>query len=79
MIQTATRKAPLTAACAWLLAILSPAAGQDLGPKFGRMAKQRKSLDEIKKELKLEGTDDWAGKDRLPNNIEAAYRAVTQR
>jgi len=42
----------------------------------GRMAKQGKSLDEIKKELRVPGTEDWQGKDRFPNNIEAAYRAV---
>jgi cyclase len=41
-----------------------------------QMAKQEKSLDEIKKELKIPGTEDWEGKDRYPNNIEAAYRAV---
>jgi cyclase len=41
-----------------------------------QMAKQGKSLDEIKKELKISGTEDWEGKDRYPNNIEAAYRAV---
>lgn len=40
------------------------------------MVKQGKSLDEIKKELKIAGTEDWEGKDRFPNNIEAAYRAV---
>jgi cyclase len=40
------------------------------------MAKQGKSLEEIKKELKIAGTEDWEGKDRFPNNIEAAYRAV---
>jgi hypothetical protein len=45
--------------------------------QVGQMAKQGKSLDEIKKELKIPGTDDWEGKDRYPNNIEAAYRAVT--
>jgi len=44
--------------------------------QVGQMAKQGKSLDEIKKELKIPGTDDWEGKDRYPNNIEAAYRAV---
>src|ERR1044071_1889301 len=42
----------------------------------GAMVKQGKSLDEIKKELKIAGTEDWEGKDRFPNNIEAAYRAV---
>ena len=43
-----------------------------------QMAKQGKSLDEIKKELKIAGTEDWEGKDRYPNNIEAAYRAVAK-
>jgi len=42
-----------------------------------QMVKQGKSLDEIKKELKIPGTEDWAGKDRFANNIEAAYRGVT--
>lgn len=41
------------------------------------MVKAGKSLDEIKKELKIPGTEDWEGKDRYPNNIEAAYRAVS--
>jgi hypothetical protein len=40
------------------------------------MVKAGKSLDDIKKELKMPETDDWAGKDRFPNNIEAAYRAI---
>jgi len=41
-----------------------------------QMAQEGKSLDEIKKELRIPGTEDWEGKDRFPNNIEAAYRAV---
>jgi len=41
-----------------------------------QMAQQGKSLDEIQKELRIPGTEDWEGKDRFPNNIEAAYRAV---
>jgi cyclase len=41
-----------------------------------QMAQQGKSLDEIKKELKMPEFQDWEGKDRFPNNIEAAYRAV---
>ncbi len=45
--------------------------------RVGQMVKQGKSLDEIKNELKIPGTEDWEGKDRYPNNIEAAYRAVT--
>jgi cyclase len=42
------------------------------------MVKAGKSLDDIKKELKIAGTEDWEGKDRYPNNIEAAYRAVAK-
>ena len=42
-----------------------------------QMVKQGKSLDEIKKELKIAGTEDWDGQDRFANNIEAAYRGVT--
>ena len=44
--------------------------------RVGAMAKQGKSLADIKKELKIPGTEDWEGKDRYPNNVEAAYRAV---
>ena len=41
------------------------------------MVQQGKSLDEIKKEFKIAGTEDWEGQDRFANNIEAAHRAVT--
>jgi cyclase len=41
-----------------------------------QMVQQGKSLDEIKSELKMPEYADWEGKDRFPNNIEAAYRAV---
>lgn len=44
--------------------------------RVGAMVKQGKSLDEIKKELVIPDTEDWQGKDRFPNNIEAAYRAL---
>lgn len=44
--------------------------------RVGAMAKQGKSLDEIKKELRMPETADWEGQDRFPNNIEAAYRAA---
>jgi cyclase len=40
------------------------------------MVQQGKSLDEIKKQFKIAGTDDWEGQDRFANNIDAAYRAV---
>jgi cyclase len=47
--------------------------------RVGAMVKQGKSLEEIKKDLRMPETDDWEGKDRFPNNIEGAYRAVSGR
>jgi len=44
-----------------------------------QMVKEGKSLDQIKKELKIPGTEDWEGQDRLGNNIEAAHRALIAR
>ena len=44
--------------------------------RVGQMVKQGKSLDEIKKELRVPGAEDWEGKDRFPNHIETAYRAI---
>ena len=44
--------------------------------RVGAMVKQGKSLDEIKKDLRMPEADDWQGKDRFPTKIEAAYRAV---
>jgi cyclase len=44
--------------------------------RVGEMAAQGKSLDEIKKELKMPEYADWAGQDRLPVNIEVAYKSV---
>jgi cyclase len=43
------------------------------------MVQQGKTLEQIKAELKMPEYDHWIGKDRLPNNVEAAYRAVTGR
>ena len=44
--------------------------------RVGEMAAQGKSLDEIKKELKMPEYADWYGQDRLPVNIEVAYKSV---
>jgi cyclase len=44
--------------------------------RVGEMAAQGKSLDEIKKELKMPEYADWRGQDRLPVNIEAAWRII---
>lgn len=42
------------------------------------MAKQGKSLDEIKKELKMPEYADWSGQDRLGVNIDVAYKSVNR-
>jgi cyclase len=44
--------------------------------RVGEMAAQGKSLDEIKKELKMPEYADWHGQDRLPVNIEVVYKSV---
>ena len=44
--------------------------------RVGEMVRQGKSLEQIKKELRMPEYDDWTGKERFPNNVEAAYRAV---
>lgn len=44
--------------------------------RVGDMAAQGKSLDEIKKELKMPEYADWHGQDRLGVNINAAYKSV---
>ena len=44
--------------------------------RVGKMASDGKSLDEIKKELRMPEYDGWSSKDRIPSNIEAAYKVV---
>jgi cyclase len=44
--------------------------------RVGKMAKEGKSLETIKKDLRMPETEDWASKERIGTNIEAAYRAV---
>lgn len=44
--------------------------------RVGNMARRGKSLDEIKKELKMPEYADWAGQDRLGVNINVAYKLV---
>jgi cyclase len=39
--------------------------------------KEGKSLDDIKKEVQMPEYAGWASQDRMPTNIEAAYRMVT--
>ena len=42
------------------------------------MAAQGKSLEQIKKELKMPEYSDWSGQDRLGVNIDVAYKSVKQ-
>ena len=44
--------------------------------RVGKMAREGKSLEEIKKELRMPEYDGWASKDRIPSNIDAAYKVV---
>jgi hypothetical protein len=39
--------------------------------------KEGKSLDDIKKEVKMPEYASWASQDRRPTNVEAAHRMVT--
>jgi len=44
--------------------------------RVGEMAAQGKSLEQIKKELKMPEYADWAGQDRLGANIDVAYSSL---
>jgi cyclase len=44
--------------------------------RVGEMVAQGKSLDEIKKDLKMPEYADWAGQNNLPQNITVAYESV---
>jgi cyclase len=47
-----------------------------LQQRVNDLARQGKSLEEIKKELKMPEYADWAGQDRLGVNIDVAYKTV---
>jgi len=44
--------------------------------RVGKLAKEGKSLDEIKKELKMPEYAHWASQERMPSNVDAAYKVV---
>lgn len=44
--------------------------------RVGAMAREGRTLEQVKAGLKMPEFDDWAGKDRLPSNIDAAWKAV---
>ena len=45
--------------------------------RVGKMAREGKSLEEIKQELRMPEFDDWLGKERFSTNVDLAYKAVT--
>jgi cyclase len=45
--------------------------------RVGAMVKAGKSLDDIKKDVKMPEYASWANQDRFPTNVEAAYKVVT--
>jgi hypothetical protein len=45
--------------------------------RVGAMVKAGKSLDDIKKEVKMPEYASWANQDRFPTNVDAAYRMIT--
>jgi cyclase len=47
--------------------------------RVGALVKAGKSLDEIKKEVKMPEYAHWASQERMPTNIDAAYRMVTKK
>jgi cyclase len=47
--------------------------------RVGTAVKAGKSLDDIKKDVKMPEYANWASQDRMPTNIEAAYRMVTSK
>ena len=44
--------------------------------RVARLAKEGRSLDQIKKEVRMPEYENWAAQERFPTNVEAAYRAV---
>src|SRR5438034_1543002 len=44
--------------------------------RVGRLVKEGKPLDQIKKEVRMPEYENWAAQERFPTNVEAAYRAV---
>jgi cyclase len=47
--------------------------------RVGALVRQGRSLEQIQKELRMPEYADWAYQERMPTNIDAAYRAVTQK
>lgn len=50
-----------------------------LTERVGALVRQGRTLDQIRQELRMPEYAHWAYQERMPTNIEAAYRAVTQK
>jgi alkyl sulfatase BDS1-like metallo-beta-lactamase superfamily hydrolase len=50
-----------------------------LTERVERLVKAGKTLDEIKKEVRMPEYSSWASQDRFPTNVDAVYKAVTAR
>ena len=46
--------------------------------RVGALVRQGRTLDQIGRELRMPEYAAWAYQERMPTNVEAAYRAVTQ-
>ncbi|MBI2186302.1 MAG: MBL fold metallo-hydrolase [Acidobacteria bacterium] len=46
--------------------------------RVGALVREGKSVEQIRKELRMPEYSGWAYQERMPTNIDAAYRAVTQ-
>lgn len=44
--------------------------------RVGKLAREGKSLDQVKAELRMPEFDDWQGKERFSTSVEAAWKAV---
>lgn len=44
--------------------------------RVGKLAREGKSLDQVKQELRMPEFDDWAAKERFSTNVELAYKEV---
>ena len=47
-----------------------------LNDRVGKLMKEGRSLDDIKKEVKMPEYASWGSQDRFPTNVDAAYRAL---
>lgn len=47
--------------------------------RVGKLAREGRTLDQVKQELRMPEFDDWAAKERFATNVELAYKEVKER